>query len=323
MAAIALDLGGTKLSSALFTDDGIMLHRDATPLEGRNGDRVGTLIAERLSLLMEWADRDAYRVDAIGACVPGIYHADTGRVWAPNIRGWEDYPLQEELQEAVGDDLAVRVDSDRSCYILGETWKGVAVGCRDAIYLAVGTGIGAGILADGRVLRGHADIAGAIGWLALDRPYRSAYDACGCFEYNASGTGLVRVATDHLEAGFKPSPVLGKLDRTLLTGYDLFEALDAGDPLAREVFSNAVSFWGMAVANLVSLFNPEMIVFGGGVFGPASRFIDAIRTEATRWAQPISMKQVRLETSRLGGDAGLYGAGRLALVAAGEIAQNL
>ena len=91
------------------------------------------------------------------------------------------------------------IDSDRAAYILGETWRGAAAGARDAIFLAVGTGIGAGILTDGRVLRGAADVAGAIGWLALDRPYVARYRTHGCFEDQASGPGNVRVARDLME----------------------------------------------------------------------------------------------------------------------------
>jgi glucokinase len=93
----------------------------------------------------------------------------------------------------------------------------------------------------------------------------------------------------------------------------LFEAYDRGDEIAQRVLSDAVEFWGMAAANLVSLFNPETIVFGGGVFGPAARFLDGIAAEAKRWAQPIAIEQVRFVPSALGGDAGLYGAARLAL----------
>ena len=96
----------------------------------------------------------------------------------------------------------------------------------------------------------------------------------------------------------------------------MFAAYDRGDPVAKEVITQAVEFWGMAVANLVSLFNPEKIIFGGGVFGPATQFLGDIYAEAKKWAQPISIKQVKLQASKLGGDAGLYGAGCLALQAA-------
>ena len=311
MPTLGLDLGGTKLSAAVFSDAGALLWREVVALEDRHGRAVGDLIAGQVRRLTDRAEADGVSVDAVGVSVPGIYYARTGCVWAPNIPGWQDYPLRDELDRLTDEAVTVRVDSDRTCYILGERWQGAARGARNAVFLAVGTGIGAGILVDGRVLRGHGDAAGAIGWMALDRPYRAAYDVCGCFEYHASGPGLSRVARDELARAPAYDGPLRARPADRLTSRDVFAALEAGDPLAQRVMENAVAFWGMAVANLVSLFNPEIIVFGGGVFGPATAFLDRIRREARRWAQPISMRQVRLEASRLGSDAGLYGAAYL------------
>lgn len=181
------------------------------------------------------------------------------------------------------------------------------------MFLAVGTGIGAGILVDGRILRGAHDIGGAIGWLALQRPYRQEYVPCGCFEHHASGTGLAKVlreeiARDPAYAG----PLQGKRPEEL-TAEDVFKAEEVGDLAAARVLHEAVQFWGMACANLVSLFNPERIIFGGGIFGPALRFLPEIAREAARWAQPVSMTQVTFHGSALGSDAVLTGAGHLAL----------
>ena len=321
MAVIGLDLGGTKLAGALFTRSGKILQKSVVPLEGRQGRAVGELIRQELKNLLTAARAKRVNVSAIGVSVPGISYSRTAKVWAPNIPGWDDYPLRREILAALPDKrIRVVIDSDRACYILGETWRGVAKGCRNAIFLAVGTGIGAGVLIDGRILRGAHDIAGAIGWLALDRPFRREYVGCGCFEYHASGEGLAKVANELLARrqgrvaakGYKVKRLQGYKG---LTARDVFSAYDRGDPVAKEVLAQAVEFWGMTVANLVSLFNPEKIIFGGGVFGPAAQFLGDIYAEAQKWAQPISIKQVKLQASKLGGDAGLYGAGCLALQA--------
>ena len=318
---IGIDLGGTKLASALFTPKGRILCKNVAPLAGRQGRAVAELIRDELALLLAAVRVRKLRLSAIGVSVPGISHTETGKVWAPNIPGWDDYPLRRELLAALPDKrIPVVIDSDRAAYILGETWHGVAKGCRNAIFLAVGTGIGAGILIDGRILRGAHDIAGAIGWLALDRPFRPEYVPCGCFEHHASGEGLAKVANELL-AQRAPSltsntPLLHHSTTPhLWSARDVFAAYDRGDPVAAEVISQAIEFWGMAVANLVSLFNPEKIIFGGGVFGPAVPLLGDIYAEARKWAQPISIKQVKLQASKLGGDAGLYGAGCLALQA--------
>jgi glucokinase len=101
----------------------------------------------------------------------------------------------------------------------------------------------------------------------------------------------------------------------VLSAHHVFAAHERGDPVAVRVIDDAIAFWGMAAANFVSLLNPEVVVFGGGVFGPAARFLERIRAESVRWAQPIAMGETRFVASTLGGDAGLYGAGRLALLA--------
>jgi glucokinase len=312
MAVIGLDLGGSKLAAALFSPAGEPLHRQTVELAGRGGSAVGELIVAQATRLQEAAAAAGGAAHAMGVAVPGIYRAGSGTVWAPNIPGWDDFPLVAELEAALPD-LPVRVDSDRACAVLGEAWAGHARGRRNVVFLVVGTGIGAGILAEGRILRGVGDVAGAVGWMALDRPHQPGYGAVGCFEHHGSGPGLAGAARELLARDASYDGRLRQNDPTSLTARDVFAAYDGGDPLAARVLDEAIGYWGMAVANLVSMFNPEMVVLGGGVFGPAARFLDRIADEARRWAQPISMKQVRLEVTALGNDAVLYGAGRLAL----------
>lgn len=317
-SVIGLDLGGTKIAAALFPSRGEPTHHEVVSLAGRMGRDVGGLLVERVRALLDAAERDGTPAAAVGIAVPGIYRAGTSTVWAPNIPGWQDYPLVEEVRGAVPDGVAVRVDSDRACAVLGETWHGGAAGARNAVFLVVGTGIGAGILVEGRLVRGAGDAAGAIGWLALDQPYREGYAAVGCFEYHASGPGIAGKAARLVEADHAYDGVLRRGDPQRLTARDVLAAYDDRDPVAIRVLEDAIVYWGMAVANLVSLFNPETIIFGGGVFGPAVRFLERIREEATRWAQPVSIRQVALRASHLGEDAVLYGAGRLAMLAPSE-----
>ena len=316
MNVIGLDLGGTKLAGAIFTETGEILYKDVTALEESQGEDVGLLIRGQIQQMLSIAKSKKIEVRAIGISVPGIYYSETGNVWAPNIPGWTEYPLLTEIRSmSETQDIKIKIDSDRACYILGEIWQGSAKGCNDAIFLAIGTGIGAGILIDGQILRGNNDIAGAVGWMALNRPYRDEYKTCGCFEYHTSGEGIGKVAREMLIKNHDYSGVLQNKPIDQITSHDIFEAYETHDPIATKVLNECIVYWGMAVANLVSIFNPEKIIFGGGVFGPAAQFLDHIKAEAQRWAQPISMKHVSLEVSTLGGDAGLIGAGKLALTA--------
>lgn len=311
MTLLGIDLGGTKLALALFNEGGKILHKETISLENRKGKEVAELITNSF---IQLRDSKIYgEINSIGICVPGIYHVETGTVWAPNIPDWDDYPLLNEIKNISGD-IPVTIDSDRACYILGESWQGSAKQCKDAIFLAVGTGIGAGILVDGNLLRGSHDIAGAIGWMALERPFKDEYIQCGCFEYYASGEGIAKIARKFLKEMKDYSGELKNKHSKNITSFDVFTAYDKGDTLAAGVIQKCIEFWGMAVANMVSLFNPEMIIFGGGVFGPAIPLIPAIREETAKWAQPKSIEQVSFKSSALGSNAGVYGAGYLASI---------
>jgi glucokinase len=309
---IGIDLGGTKLSLAVFTEEGKISDKETIALGNRIGKQVGQLVSVAITEFLMRQKAVGNTINSIGIAVPGISRSKTGTVWAPNIPGWKDYPLLKEITQ-ISDGIPVAIDSDRVCYILGESWQGNAKNCSNAIYLAIGTGIGAGILADGHILRGAHDIAGAAGWMALNKPFEDRYISCGCFEYHASGEGIVKVAREILQNN---NTYIGELkNKTLseITARDIFTAYEKNDTLATGVIEHAIEFWGMAIANLVSLFNPEKIILGGGIFGPAVQFISAIKKEAGKWAQPVSITQVSIESSGLGTDAGLYGAALLAL----------
>jgi glucokinase len=301
MQAIGIDLGGTKLHTALFSDSGEIITDRTVFLEGRTGSRVAELIAGLCVTLLEESNISAEEEKTIGICVPGIADNHTHRVWAPNIPGWNNFPLKQFITDAIPASEVI-VASDRTCYILGETGIGMARGLSDAVFMSVGTGIGAGIMTEGRVLHGSADIAGAVGWMALEPPFMEEYNNSGYFETCASGTGIAAQARK-----LSGQPAVYPDSRSV------FEAYERGNTVALRVIDKAVELWGMASANMVSIFNPQMIVWGGGVFGPAVRFLDRIYYEACKWAQPISIRQCRFEASGLGQNAGLIGAGQLAL----------
>jgi len=312
MSLLAFDLGGTKLATAIFNNEGKILFSEITPLEKRKGPEVGKLITNRISTLSDVTGITKDEIKSIGISVPGIYHSKHGTVWAPNIQGWKEYPLLAEIQSIAGK-IPVTIDSDRACYILGEVWKGSAQQCKDAIFLSVGTGIGAGILVNGNVLRGSNDIGGAIGWMGVQRPFDQKYIECGCLEYYTSGEGIAKMAKDLLKEQKNYSGELKNKSIEEISSLTIFRLYEKKDEIAEKVIQLCIEYWGIAAANLVSLFNPEKIIFGGGVFGPAISLLAHIKEEATKWAQPISIQQVSFEASSLKNDAGVYGAGFLAL----------
>ena len=314
MQYLGIDIGGTKISIGIFTADGQMVASDSTLIEGRTGADVGALVLSFCDKVLSDNNIASDSELSIGVCIPGITYSKTGCVWAPNIPGWDNYPLYHELKGHYPQ-AVVTIESDRTCYILGEINMGGAKGCENAVFIAVGTGIGAGILVDGKILHGHSDIIGAIGWLALKPPYDKYWDQCGCFETHASGDGIAKQAHLILQEDKGYSGELRNIPLEEVTSHHVFAAYDHGDPLATRVIDQAVEMWGMAAANLVSIFNPEMVIFGGGVFGPAASLIDRIYAEALKWAQPISIKQCKFVATQLPKMAGLYGAGGVAIQA--------
>jgi glucokinase len=299
MFTIALDIGGTKIAGALCEPDGHILHHTKCLLEHRTGAEVGNLALEIIrQMLCACPSRE--KIGGIGISVPGIVYSNSalalrnnkvGRVWVPNIPGWDNYPLYDHIRTGLPElSVPICIESDRSCHILGEVWKGVAKGRSNALFFAVGPGIGVGILIDGRLLHGQSDTVGAAGWMALQPPYLSGYDACGCFESYASGNGIGLQAQKRLQEDSSYNGLMRNKPIEEVSAYDVFALYDSGDSIAVAVLRKAIEFWGMASANLVSLLNPQKVIWGGGIFGPAIPFINDLYREALRWAQPVSIR---------------------------------
>jgi glucokinase len=314
-----VDIGGTKIAAALFTSDGEISAVTKTPIDKAGGDAAAAQVRAAIAGLDEAARAAGGRLAAVGLCVPGIAYSASGKVWAPNIPGWDQYPLIERIKGlSPQGTVPLVLESDRSAYVAGEAWKGAAAGASDAVFLAVGTGIGAGIIAGGRIIHGHEDIAGAVGWFGLDPAFKPEYAAMGSFEAEASGNSVGRKARERLAAG-RPSILLELAggDSGTVTAETVAAAARRNDPLAIEVIADAVTYLGMGIANIVSILNPEVVVLGGGLFQAADLFLEPVRREFGRWAQPLAARSVRIELSTLGENAGLYGCGRLAWDALG------
>jgi glucokinase len=288
-AVWAVDIGGTKIAAARVTRTGRISDYAETATPSAGGYDVVEAVVELLRQI------PGKETGAIGADVPGLAYPD-GRVWAPNIPGWERMPLGPALRKRFR--LPTLVESDRNAFVVGEAWKGAARHCRDVIFLAVGTGIGAGILSGGRLVRGHGELAGAVGWMALRDQYRPIYKSIGCFEALASGTGIGRAASR--EFGRK------------LSARELAAWARQGNRKARKLLECAGHDLGLALANLVDVLNPEVIVMGGGVAAAGNLILDSARRTMKQWGQPLAVRQVRVVRSRLGVRAGLLGAAKLA-----------
>ena len=310
--SLAIDLGGTKAAFAVIDAGGSLRARSKRVSRPRGKAIPFDDLAEAAREVVWSAGVTWDDVRAAGVLVPGIYTPSTGKAWAPNLWGWEEILLRPELESRFP--VPVRIDSDRSGYVLGEQWLGAARGCTDVVFLAVGTGIGAGILSAGRLIRGSAGIAGAAGWFAVDPRWKQDYAHAGCWEAEAAGPALAQRAAAMLSSGGEsvlPDMCGGLLSE--LTAEMVTEAARGGDFVAMKAVDETVEYLCMGIAGLISLLNPQVIVLGGGLMRATDLFLDPIRRGVLRWAQPIAAKQARIEVSQLGDDAGLFGAARLAL----------
>jgi glucokinase len=304
--AIALDLGGTQLRAALVDRHGQVLNRVAVLTRATQGpDVVIQQLKDAAQAVMIGVDRD--RVIGIGLSVPGPLDAAAGvSISIPTIAGFENVKLREPLQRFL--DLSVWLENDGTAAALAEWRFGVGVGLQNFVYITVSTGIGGGVVADNRLLRGRLGLAGEVGHMTIIRNG----DTCscgnkGCWEAYASGTAFTRRARKRVEADG-----LGLLAGSVapIDGQAVFEAAALGDPVAMELVSEEAEFLGIGIANLLHLYSPEAIVIGGGM----SPNLEILRPGILSKISEAAMKgfeNVPIVRSALGGNSGLIGAASL------------
>ena len=303
--ALAVDLGGTKCSAAIVNREGKILARRTVAVDVSSQSGPVSQIVELAEELAEGNKPAAFYAGA-GVAVPGLVRRD-GTVWAPNLPGWEEMPLAEHLTRALG--IPVQVESDRNAAVLGESWLGAAQGKSDAIVLMIGTGIGAGILSGGRILRGAHELSGCAGWMTITREHVRAAQGCGELESLTAGPAIARTVQQRLRDG--EASTLADLEISKLTAHNVAAAARAGDGLALDVFQHAGRLLGFGIANLVSILDPEVIVLGGGMAAVADLYLAPLEQAMFERAQPLAAKQVRIVVSTMADTVNLLGCARL------------
>jgi len=307
---LAADLGGTNLRAATIDENGVIHTRV------RHASPAGAATPEEVVRALVHAARECEKgtIAAGGAiqlasiAVAGIVDSDNAVVIrAPNIPCLDGFPLKQALQTELG--WHVVIENDANAAAVGEMWLGAARGCSAIICLTLGTGVGGGIILDGKLWRGVDGFAGEIGHIAVD-PFSSLKCNCGnfgCLEMLASATAVVRLASE--AAAQSPNSLFSGKE---LGAADVYEAGMRGDGLALKTFAKVGTYLGIALAGMVNLLNPEMIVIGGGVANAWALFEKRMREEVAARAFPLPAARVRIVPAECGDDAGLLGAARLA-----------
>ena len=310
---VAVDLGGTQIRAALCGPDGQIFRRVARLTEAQEGlDAVIGRIFQTISEAI--GDTPLAEVAGIGIGAPGPLNPMTGVVFqAPNLPGCDYVPLRTLVSEHFG--RPTFLGNDANLAALAENRFGAGRGIRDMIYLTISTGIGSGIIVDGRMLIGAEGLAAEAGHMIIlpDGPVCGC-GASGCLEALASGPSIARYAVQRIKAGKKsriPKMVDGDLSK--VDAKTVSVAAQLGDKLAINTFQRAGTYLGIGIANLLRLFNPRMVVLGGSVTKAGPFLFDPMRAAIEAHALPMYWQGLSIAPAALGDDVGLLGAAALAV----------
>jgi glucokinase len=300
---IGIDLGGTNIQGAAAVNDTI-ISKDKLATHSQQGP--GTVIKDIAKLVLELAA--GKKIQAVGLGLPGLLDVDKGICISSCNLGWHNVHISRELSREIG--APVLIDNDARLAALGEWSRGQAKDCKDFIYLTIGTGVGSGIVINDHLLRGPSWSAGEVGHMILNP--QGPECACGnkgCLEALASGTAIAREG--RAAAAANPTSLLAN-NLDAIDAASVFAAAGAGDIAATKVIDTAMAWLGLGVANLVNIFNPRLVVIGGGVSLAGEELLAPVRTQVNRYGMKMQRETVTITTSRLGDTAGMVGALELA-----------
>jgi len=311
---IGVDLGGTNIVVGAVAVDG---SRDvAMRSEPTRSDQGAEAVVDRIVRMIETAIREtiaetgAERGDVLGVGVgaPGPLDRERGVVLTTPNLGWVNFPLRDVIAERTG--LAVKLDNDANCATLGEWWLGAARGGRNVVGVTIGTGIGGGLILDGRLYHGSSDVAGEIGHTTIDvTGRRCKCGNYGCLEAYASGPSIAERAREQMQGDHDSlmyTLVDGEVER--LTAAIVYDAAKQGDATALEVVRETARFLGAGIANLLNVFNPDVVVIAGGVTQAGETLFEPLRREVRKRAFAAAVEACRIVPGSLPGTAGVIGA---------------
>jgi glucokinase len=313
--SLGIDLGGTKILTVVADKQGRMLSRDHSITPAKEGEQaVVKSILESVGRALDQAHISPPDLTAIGVGAPGLSNPETGILFtSPNLPGWKDVPLRDIIEKELG--RKAFLINDANAAAVGELYFGAGRGTRNFIYITVSTGIGGGIIIDGKIYTGSIGTAGELGHMVIDD--EGPLCKCGnrgCWEALTSGTALAREARYRIQDGAKTSiPQLAGGDLEKINAEVIHKAAQAGDNLANELIARIAYYLGVGLANLINIFNPEVIVIGGGLSNIGDMLLKPAFEEAGRRAFKPSYQAVRFARAELGRNSGALGAAAFAL----------
>ncbi|MGD2175922.1 MAG: ROK family protein [Candidatus Brocadiaceae bacterium] len=310
---VGIDLGGTNIKAGLVSPDGQVLQAHHVPTEAEAGPAaVARRICRATRECLEQAGVAPEAARGIGVGSPGTIDLDAGVVtFSPNLPGWHDIPLREMIEGDLGLDCVL--DNDANVAALAEQWIGAGEGASSVVLLTLGTGIGGGIVLDGRIWHGGKGVAGEIGHMCINpEGPRCGCGNCGCLEAYASATAMVRRLREAVAEGAE-TPLAEHLEE--LTARAIHEAAVGGDPIARRNIEMTGRYLGVGVSNIMHILNPEVVLFSGGVTAAGQMLLDPVLEEVEWRTMDDSRRDVRVAFAELPDTAGIIGAARCFMLA--------
>ncbi len=321
---VGVDLGGTNVRAAVIdrASEQIVARGENISSRGMEGSELTAMqIATAARTALDGAGADAAQVLGVGVAVPGHVKAKEGLVkWAPNFKDqWKDVPIASLIERHLG--LPVQIGNDANLAALGEFRFGAGRAVRHLVMVTLGTGIGGGIIVDGKLLDGADGGAGEIGHMVVNPGGRGGNSAFGSVEGETQRDAIIERAARKIQEGYETS--LGErvdYNRFALTPAIIAEEAQKGDAIALEVFEETGYYLGLCVTNLIDLLNPEMVVIGGGIAQAGDIILDPIRRTVTATAIRSLAKSCQIVPAELGDNAGIFGGAAIILQElAGEV----
>jgi glucokinase len=295
---LGIDLGGTKIAMGVVDEDGNILKRRKIDTKVQEGFQR---VVERISDTINDLKKEVDDISEIGIGSPGSIDHEKGVVrFSPNFPGWINVPLSKEIESRTG--ISVTVENDANAFVMGEKWFGKGKGYTDIIGITLGTGVGGGVITGGNLLRGHDGIGAELGHIIVEpNGYLCGCGNHGCLETIASATGISRLAKEWR----------GRYPESVIKDYTAKEIMDAardGDPLGVKVLELVSQFLGIALGNLIHIFNPQIIVIGGGVSRAGNVLLSAVKKRTRENVMRSFWDTYEIVLSDLVDDAGIFGA---------------
>lgn len=310
MHRIGIDVGGTNVKIALVDEKGSIIYSNSVPTRAEMGyEYTVNNIKQAIKDLMN--ESKCTDIAGIGFDFPGQIDYKNGIVrLAPNIPGWINVPIAEIIENEFK--IPTKIDNDVHCAALGELKFGAGKDCENFICMTVGTGIGSGIVINGKLVRGVSNAAGELGHIKLEM---NGGPLCGCGDYGcleafASGPSIVKMAEEYIMGG-KSTKFREMANGSPITPFTIAEAAKQGDPVAKRIFTIMGEYIGYGLTSVVNLLNPEKIIIGGGVADAGDILLNPIKETIKKRAMFVAGSAVEIVPAQLGNSAGVIGASLL------------